>query len=85
MVAVLVSMYSSFFMFRFDEMHYGKYAAMYLKNTFFFDANPPLGKMLVALAGYVAGFDGKRIEFVRISVDIFRLSLIILIFLPAYR
>ena len=43
----------------FDEMHYGKYAAMYLKNTFFFDANPPLGKMLVALAGYVAGFDGE--------------------------
>jgi dolichyl-phosphate-mannose-protein mannosyltransferase len=43
----------------FDEMHYGKYAAHYLKNTFFFDANPPLGKLMVAFAGYLADFDGK--------------------------
>ena len=40
-------------------MHYGKYVAHYLKNTFFFDANPPLGKMMVAFAGYLASFDGK--------------------------
>ena len=39
-------------------MHYGKYASMYLKRTFFFDANPPLGKMIIALGGYLAGFKG---------------------------
>ena len=43
----------------FDEMHYGKYASLYLKNTFFFDSNPPLGKLMIAFAGYLAGFDGK--------------------------
>lgn len=40
-------------------MHYGKYVSMYMKNTFFFDAHPPLGKQLVALAAYLGGFDGQ--------------------------
>ena len=40
-------------------MHYGKYVAQYLKRTFFFDANPPLGKLLIALVAYLADFDGK--------------------------
>ena len=39
-------------------MHYGKYASMYLRRTFFFDSNPPLGKMLVALSAYLAGYRG---------------------------
>lgn len=42
----------------FDELHYGRYAGLYLKQTFFFDSHPPLGKQLLALAGYMSGFQG---------------------------
>ena len=52
----------------FDEMHYGKYAGQYLKNTFFFDSNPPLGKMMVAFAGYLANWDGN-FGFEKIGVE----------------
>lgn len=44
----------------FDELHYGRYAGLYLKQTFFFDSHPPLGKQLLALAGYLGGFQGKH-------------------------
>ena len=43
----------------FDELHYGRYAGLYHKGIFFFDSHPPLGKQLLALTAYVAGFDGK--------------------------
>ncbi|KAK4878938.1 hypothetical protein RN001_007084 [Aquatica leii] len=43
----------------FDELHYGKYVTLYMRNTFFFDSHPPLGKQLIAATAYVAGFDGK--------------------------
>lgn len=48
-------------------MHYGKYASLYLKRTFFFDANPPLGKLLIALSGYLSGFDGGSFGFDKIG------------------
>merc|ERR1711962_105717 len=51
----------------FDEMHYGKYASLYLKNTFFFDANPPLGKLLIAFSGYISGFEGGSFGFDKIG------------------
>ena len=37
----------------------GKYASLYLKRVFFFDSNPPLGKLLLAAVAFVTGFDGE--------------------------
>ncbi|XP_013111228.1 protein O-mannosyltransferase 1 isoform X2 [Stomoxys calcitrans] len=43
----------------FDELHYGKSVAHYMRNQFFFDTHPPLGKQLIAAVAESVGYDGN--------------------------
>ncbi|XP_053551707.1 protein O-mannosyl-transferase 1 [Bombina bombina] len=44
----------------FDEVYYGQFISLYMKRIFFLDdSGPPLGHMLLAMGGYLAGFDGN--------------------------
>lgn len=43
----------------FDEVHFGGFATKYIKGKFFMDVHPPLAKLLITLAGWLAGFDGS--------------------------
>ena len=41
----------------FDELHFGSFASRYFTGEYFFDIHPPLGKMLIALAAWIGGFE----------------------------
>lgn len=43
----------------FDEVHFGKFSTYYLERTYYFDLHPPFAKMLIALVGWLIGFNGK--------------------------
>ncbi|KAK4519221.1 uncharacterized protein ATC70_009453 [Mucor velutinosus] len=43
----------------FDEVHFGRQASYYITQKFFFDVHPPLAKMLIALVGWIAGYNGQ--------------------------
>ena len=38
---------------------FGGFASKYIKGRFFMDVHPPLAKLLLTLAGWLAGFDGE--------------------------
>lgn len=52
----------------FDEVHFGGFAAKYLRGEFFFDVHPPLARLLVTLSGWLSGFKGD-FNFFDIGVD----------------
>jgi len=41
----------------FDEVHFGKFVSAYFTGEYYFDIHPPLGKLLIALAARIAGFE----------------------------
>lgn len=48
------------FVYSFDEVYYGQYISFYMKRIFFLDdSGPPFGHMLLALGGWLGGFDGN--------------------------
>lgn len=43
----------------FDEVHFGQFTNFFMRNQFFFDVHPPLGKLMFALTAYFTGYDGQ--------------------------
>jgi len=65
----------------FDEVHYGKYANGYLKGENFFSGHPPLGVEIIALGGWLGGYQ-PHFSFDHIGEKLTDKSYIALRFMP---
>jgi len=52
----------------FDELHYGRFVSLYMKKTFYFDSQPPLGKQLIAILAWLFDYNGDT-QFTGIGKD----------------
>ena len=50
------------------SLSFGGFATKYIKGKFFMDVHPPLAKMLIAMFGWLAGFQGD-FDFKDIGMD----------------
>lgn len=59
-IAIFCAVESPAYVFeRFDEVHFGKFAAFYILGEYYFDVHPPLAKLMLGAAGWFSGFDGN--------------------------
>ncbi len=66
----------------FDEVHFGKFVSGYVTGEYFFDIHPPLGKLMIAGMGEIAGFK-PGFDFGKIGEEYPNSQYIWLRFLPA--
>ena len=51
----------------FDESHFGKFTAHYMRGSYVFDIHPPLGKMTFAFLGWLMGYDSSVCDYQNIG------------------
>jgi hypothetical protein len=51
----------------FDESHFGKFTAHYLRGSYVFDIHPPLGKMTFAFFAWLTGYDQAACDYQNIG------------------
>ncbi|MEK7478030.1 MAG: phospholipid carrier-dependent glycosyltransferase [Patescibacteria group bacterium] len=51
----------------FDEVHFGNFSSAYDTGKYFFDIHPPLGKLLISVAGYLGGYEATTTNYATIG------------------